>query len=159
MYYNNSSLAFDYRENIVTKEDKKVRTSVRTKKKNSLRRYLFFAAFYTIILCGSLLIRTVHIAEKSEQLSVLKEEYNVMINENKQLEVDINTQIDLKKVEEIAIAKLNMNTPLKNQIIYINTAPRDYGEVIAPVTEEKNSSGGIMAMIKAFTGKFAYSSN
>lgn len=157
MYLNNSSLAYDYRENIVT--EKRVKTSVKSKKKSGLRRYLFFAAFYTILLCGSLLIRTVHIAEQSESLSALKEEYTAMINENKQLEVDINTQIDLKKVEEIAIAKLNMNTPLKNQIIYINTAPRDYGEVITPVTEEKNPSGGIMAMIKAFTGKFAYSSN
>ena len=153
----NGSLAYDL-SGFSEEKSTGVKVKKAAKAKSaSMIFFVFACAVYLTLLCGSLLVRTVKISEKSDELSKIKEEYTELVNENKQLEVSINTQIDLKKVEEIAIAKLNMNTPLKSQIIYINATPRDYGEVITPADQKKKKTGGIMGIIKAFTGMFAYS--
>ena len=157
MKYNRTNLAYSIDEHTevdnLVKEVKK--TSVARKKNSAL--FVFVCAVYVISMIASLLFKTADINEQKNALIKLQASYNEILNENKKLEVSINSQIDLRKVEEIAIAQLGMNKPKKSQTVYISTEPKDYGEVFAKKSDE-NSKGNILASIlKSLRGIFAYS--
>lgn len=157
MRYNRTSLAYKVEEysevDTLIKEAKKENTK---KNKNSAL-FIFICAVYMISIIASLLVKTATITEQKAELTAIKSEYNEILNINKKLEVDINSQIDLRKVEEIAIAQLNMNQPKKSQIVYITTEPRDYGEVLAGNNNQRKNENIFASLIKSLNGYFAYS--
>lgn len=155
MYYNNTNLAYELKEENYSYEEKA--QAVKPVKKNKLSGLLIFiCAVYVIASITSLLFKTASVNEQKAELNKIKAEYEEVLNENKKLEVSINSKVDLRKVEDIAIAELNMNKPKNSQIVYVNTNPLDYGEVVIP--EEKSGSYGVFgSLIKTFTGIFAYS--
>lgn len=157
MRYNRTSLAYKVDEfnevdNLI-KEAKKQNTQ----NKKSSAFFVAICAFYMIAIIATLLIKTATITEQKAELTAIKNEYSAMVNSNKKLEVDINSQIDLRKVEEIAIAKLNMNQPKKNQIIYVSTEPKDYGEVKSQNVNSKKDKNIFASLIKALNGYYEYS--
>lgn len=156
MQYNETSLAYEIEYgNEESVREEPVR---KTKKKNRSGLLLFICAVYVIASIGSLLFKTANVNEKKNELETIKKQYEEVLNENKKIEVGLNSRIDLRKVEDIAIAKLDMNKPKYNQIVYVNTNPNDYGEVIEAEKEtEKESQGIFGSIIKTFTGIFAYS--
>ena len=157
MRYNRTSLAYKVEEysevDTLIEEAKKENT----KKNKSSALFIFICAVYMVSIIASLLVKTATITEQKAELTAIKSEYNEIVNINKKLEVDINSQIDLRKVEEIAIAKLNMNQPKKSQIVYITTEPRDYGEVIAENNSRRKNENIFASLIKSLNGYFAYS--
>lgn len=157
MRYNRTSLAYKVEEysevDTLVKEAKKENTK---KNKNSTL-FMFICIVYMISIVASLLIKTANITEQRAELTAIKSEYNEILNINKKMEVDINSQIDLRKVEEIAIARLNMNQPKKSQIVYITTEPKDYGEVMAEETGKRKDGNIFASLIKSLNGYFAYS--
>ena len=158
MRYNRTSLAYDVDEftavdELVTEAKK----TVPSKKKNS-KLFAFVCVVYVVAMIASLLIKTANINEQKTALTKVKNEYNNVLNENKKLEVTINSQIDLRKVEEIAIAQLGMNKPKKSQVVYVTTEPKDYGEVFAENNTDKNNDGLVASIVKSLSGIFTYSS-
>ena len=157
MRYNKTSLAYNIDEHSEVDEliNEAKKSSV-SKNKNS-KLYLFVCAVYVICMIASLLIKTANINEQKAELTSIQNQYNEILNENKKLEVNINAQIDLRKVEEIAIAQLGMNRPKKSQTVYVSTQPKDYGEVFID-NSPKNSGGNIFAaLVKSLNSFFAYS--
>lgn len=159
MRYNRTSLAYNIDEysevdTLVDEAKKSVRS---TKKKKSSKLFIFICAVYMVSIIASLLVKTATITEQKAELTAIKNEYNEIVNLNKKLEVDINSRIDLRKVEEIAIAQLNMNRPKKSQTVYINTQPDDYGEVVADNANRKNDENIFASLVKTLNGYFAYS--
>ena len=155
MYYNNTNLAYELEEEKISYESE--RTAVRpAKKKKNSGLLIFICVVYVVASITSLLFKTASVNEEKAELNRIKNEYEEVLNENKKLEVAINSKVDLRKVEDIAIAELNMNKPKNSQIVYVNTNPMDYGEVIVPV-EKEVSRGVFGSLIKTFTGIFAYS--
>ena len=160
MKRNERSLSFnieeyDEVENLV-KEIKKENQDKKERKKAGF--FAFMCAVYIVAIVASLLFKTVDINEQKIRLSAMEKEYNELCTYNKKLEVDINSKIDLRKVEEIAIAQLDMNQPKKSQIVYINTEPKDYGVVVADENGNSDKSGGVLAsLIKSLNGYYAYS--
>ena len=57
-------------------------------------------------------------------------------------EYELEKNIDLKKIEEIAVTKLGMQRPEKHQLVYISMKNNDYCEV-----KEDESKGGFLAKI------------
>ena len=157
MRYNRTSLAYKVEEysevDTLVKEAKKDNS----KKNKNTALFVFICAVYMVSIIASLLVKTATITEKKAELTAIKSEYNEILNANKKLEVDINSQIDLRKVEEIAIAQLNMNQPKKSQIVYITTEPKDYGEVVAKNNSERKNENIFASLIKSLNGYFAYS--
>ena len=157
MRYNRTSLAYKVEEfsevDTLVNEAKKENPK---KNKNSIL-VIFICAIYLASITASLLYKTATITEKQAELMNIKNEYNEILNANKKMEVDINSRIDLRKVEEIAIAQLGMNQPKKSQIVYIATEPRDYGEVIAENAGRKQNGNIFASLIKSLNGYFAYS--
>ena len=128
-----------------------------TKKKKKSGMFAFVCAVYIVAIVASLLFKTVEINEQKINLNNLKSEYNELCSYNKKLEVDINSKIDLRKVEEIAIAQLDMNQPKKSQIVYINAEPKDYGVVFSEESDYKDNSNILASLIKSLNGYYAYS--
>lgn len=157
MRYNRTSLAYKIEEysevDTLIEEAKKENT----KKNKHSALFIFICAVYMVSIIASLLVKTATITEQKAELTAIKSEYNEILNINKKLEVDINSQIDLRKVEEIAIAQLNMNQPKKSQIVYITTEPKDYGEVLAENNKQRKNENIFASLIKSLNGYFAYS--
>ena len=154
MYYN-SNLAYEINYN--TQEETKTATPEKKRKvQPSSSLLIFICAIYVIASITSLLFKTADVNESKNELSQIKNQYEELLNENKKLEVAINSEIDLRKVESVAIANLNMNKPKNSQIVYVSTNPLGYGEIIEE--EPEASKGNFFAnVIKSFTGIFAYS--
>ena len=72
----------------------------------------------------------------------------------KKKEIEINQKIDLKTVEELAVASYNMNRARKEQIVYIDVQGQDYGVMAKAPTEEHaednnfNVHTGLMAYLE-----------
>ena len=155
MYYNNSNLAYEIEFNS-PEEIRESKPAKKTRKQPSSALLLFICAVYVISSITSLLFKTADVNESKNELNRIKNQYEEILNENKKLEVSINSEIDLRKVESVAIAELNMNKPKNSQIVYLSTHPLGYGEVINE--EDKQEKPGFFAnVIKSFTGIFAYS--
>ncbi len=157
MRYNSTSLAYNIEEyNEVDELVSEARKNgVKTNKVSGL--FVLVCVIYVVSMVSSLLIKTANINEQKNELNTIQAQYNEILNENKKLEVSINSQIDLRKVEEIAIAQLGMNKPKKSQTVYVNTEPKDYGEVLAANAEGEKSSNVIALLVKTLGGIFVYS--
>ncbi len=75
----------------------------------------------------SLILQNVQITEQSNQNAKLKSQYAELYSSNKKKEIEINQKVDLKTVEELAVASYNMNRARKEQIVYIDVKGQDYG--------------------------------
>ena len=56
---------------------------------------------------------------------------------NKKKEIEINQKIDLKTVEELAVASYNMNRARKEQVVYIDVKGQDYGVMAKNTSPEE----------------------
>ena len=157
MKYNRTSLAYNIEE--YTEVDELVNEARKTTagKNKKTKLLVFICAVYVISMIASLLFKTADINEQKDALIKLQASYNEILNENKKLEVSINSQIDLRKVEEIAIAQLGMNKPKKSQTVYISTEPKDYGEVFLNNSESESKGNILASILKSLKGIFAYS--
>lgn len=156
MYYSKSNLAYDLKTEVEERAEKTPARASRKKTKSVSGLVIFVCAVYIIASITTLLFKTADVNESKAELNMVKKQYEDILNENKKLEVAINTEIDLRKVESVAIAELDMNKPKNSQVVYVNTNPNDYGEIIAEEPEVKKG-GFITTAIKSFTGIFAYS--
>ncbi len=75
----------------------------------------------------SLILQNVQITEQSNQNAKLKAQYAELYSSNKKKEIEINQKVDLKTVEELAVASYSMNRARKEQIVYIDVKGQDYG--------------------------------
>jgi len=155
--YSNSNLAYEYEFETEVKERKRAEATAGKKTKPVSGFVLLVCVVYVITSIASLLFKTAAVNESKTELNSVKTQYEDILNENKKLEVAINTEIDLRKVESVAIAELDMNKPKNSQVVYVNTNPMDYGEIIEEEAEETKTEGLIASAIKSFTGIFAYS--
>ena len=64
-----------------------------------------------------------NVMQKEKELAQLTEQNNYK-------KIRIEQNVDLKKIEELAITKYGMQRPDKNQTIYVNVIQSDYGEVV-----------------------------
>lgn len=157
MRYNRTSLAYDINEYSEVDELVSEAKKSNVKKKKNTKLFTFICAVYVISMIALLLIKTANINEQKSALTQIQNEYNEIVNENKRLEVSINSQIDLRKVEEIAIAQLGMNKPKQSQTVYVSTEPKDYGEVFADSKADKSSGNIFASLVKSLNGIFSYS--
>ena len=154
---NRTNLAYQVQEQSGMEELVTAAKKTGKKKKKFCRLHCFFCVLYGAALIAGLLVKTAHITEQKSQLTAIQQEYEALLNENRKLEVHINSQIDLRKVEEFAIANLQMNKPKKSQVVYLGTYPKDYGEVLSYGEEDKTPKGLVDGILQSFTGIFAYS--
>ncbi|MBQ7950593.1 MAG: hypothetical protein IJ278_02590 [Clostridia bacterium] len=85
----------------------------------------------------SLILQNVQITEQSNKNNKLKAQYAELYSSNKKKEIEINQKIDLKTVEELAVASYNMNRARKEQVVYIDVKGQDYGVMAKNTSPEE----------------------
>ncbi len=112
-----------YKENRVLKEKRKRRSNNKVKFKIIFNIFLAFSLGIIIIL------RYAMITEMSYNINMKTKELNNIVNENSRLRVEIENNMNLAKVKEIAENKLGMQKPDKYQIVYLNIPKGDFSVV------------------------------
>ena len=151
------NLAYErkHKERAITHDFRPIAEKKRAKEKKRyhLRVFLFILCF--IVGGISLISNNARITEQSKTNAALKAQYAELYSANKKKEVQINQKIDLKTVEELAIASYGMNRARSEQIVYIDVPDQDYG-VMAQASETSDSNTknfGIQNSMIAYLGE------
>ena len=138
--YNYGTSAFKYEE---TKKPEPPRVQ---KKARKIDKPFAISFAIAVVLAFALLGRYSEITEKTARIESLKKEYETVSSQVVAKNFELERNIDLKKIEEIATTKLNMQRPEKHQLVYVNMNNCDYCEV------SEESKTGFLATIRAGFG-------
>lgn len=136
------SSAYKY-ERYYNEPKKKVKKSVSKKHRAKRLGSNVLAIIAVTGLAFILLFRYACITEMSSNLANLKGQYEEAQSVAVAKEFELEQEVDLKKVEEIATGELGMQRPEKHQIVYVDMQNSDY---IESATSTDNN-GGILAVI------------
>ena len=92
------------------------------------------------IIAGILVYRYVLINELNMTANKLKSEYNNIVAENQAIQSEIDSAIDLKKLQEIATTRLGMVRPDSDQVFYVETESSNYGEKVDKKKSKNNEA-------------------
>lgn len=99
-------------------------------KSNIPKAKLVFAMLFVVSVCFVILYRFCVITELNSQMGALNKQYNELRDENRMLNVDIETSIDLARVKNIAETRLNMHTPERYQMVLVSVPKSNYSVVL-----------------------------
>ena len=112
-------------------------------KKKRIRLGGTFITVLAVFLVFSLMAYSVYCRaicnEKTAKLSVLQDQYEELLNREKQLNISLAAKADLRLVEDIAINQLGMSKLEQHQIEYVSLDSSDKAVVI------ENDDNGIFA--------------
>ena len=116
------------------------------------------AVFYIVIIFAIaffIVMREVNIAQESNTVNSLKVQLEDARTRNKRAELDLESSVDLKRIEQIATEKYGMARPEKNQIVYINVRQNDFTEEVSKKDAVAALSGSVGDGIKNLFGIFS----
>lgn len=108
-------------------ERQQLRQSKRAAFIRNVRTCIALVSVFAIAI--SLLFTNAVIIEKSSAVNDMQKQLTELTEANNQTVLDIERNLDLKKIEDIAINELGMKRPDKYQIVYVNVEQNDYAEV------------------------------
>ena len=126
----------------------KVKVELDSKAKLILYLTVTFAVLFGISYRNSL------ITERFDQKEKLKTTLSSMQKENEQAKVNIESNLNLKSVEEMAKEKLGMKKLDNSQKIYINLPKKDYIEVPTQEVVVEEDSNFWQKLWKGLTQRF-----
>lgn len=91
---------------------------------------MVFAMVFITAVCFVILYRFSVITELNSQMGELTADYNRLRDENRMLNVEIQTSINLDYVKEIAETRLNMHKPDQYQLVLVNVPKSNYSVVL-----------------------------
>ena len=140
----------------IKKVKKQIKQNVKSYKKELIIKRK--ALFYVGIVFSALLVisyRNSKITEQFTEVKNLKSNLATIQKENEQLEVNIESSVNLKTIEKEAMEQLGMKKLDNNQKVYVSLPKTDYVE---PTLEnntktEKNTANWIKVAINSMLGK------
>ena len=115
------------------------------------------AVLYVVMIFSSLLVisyRNSQITEKFTEIKGLKGDLATIQKENEQLEVNIESSINLTNIEKEASERLGMQKPTNEQKIYVSLPKKDYVQpTIENNIKEKEKNNWIKEAINELLGK------
>lgn len=137
-----------YEKNSVLKNKRKYKSNRKTKLKMVLLTLVGFC------VCFLIMARYALITKLSYNYSEYRAQHDSIKAENSILEVFIENETDLGTIKELAEQKLNMKTPDRSQIVYVEV-PKDDFTTIADAyktpNETKNSKNVFVMVVDAFS--------
>lgn len=135
-YYNYTSEAYKLEPNYDYKYETKPKKKITKPKKvkyilaeKNVKLWSFKLVFFmvtTFIFLGVIVSINALIIQKKIQFNKLTVNLEEIVSNNKYLETELATKIDLDEVERLAVQNLHMNKPLSHQIFYINVPKESY---------------------------------
>lgn len=137
----------DYIPNPKIKEKQNLRIQKQNENiKHAKERKLRTIKFVTCLVLGfsllfALCYRNSQINESFKQLNDTKEALALIEKENEQLEVEIESNLNLSNIEQIAKEQLGMQKATSSQTRYVSLAKKDYVEsAVEEIKVEQNSN-------------------
>ena len=91
---------------------------------------MIFCVLFVAAVSFVLLYRYSVIAELNYKMGNMNAEYSRLVYENRKLEVEIATSINLDRVKEIAGTELNMHSPESYQVVEVSVPKNNYSVVV-----------------------------
>lgn len=91
---------------------------------------MLLAIMFVVVVCFVILYRFCYISDLNIQMGKLTKRYDELRDENRKLNVAIETSIDLDRIKEVAETKLNMHAPDQNQLVLVNVPKSNYSVVM-----------------------------
>lgn len=130
-----------YKENKVLKVKKEQKSENKNKVKMVFITLIIFMAAFLIMY------RYAMITELNYKVSDLNKTYTSIKNDNSRLKVQIENDMNLSTVKEIAESKLGMQSPDRYQKVYIRVPKNDITKVAEKYKEEKEGKANIIAAL------------
>ena len=149
-YNSSSAYELDYEQRDAKYEQRKsARINNRSRKKELMARMIIASLAAMLICAVGFLYSRVMVIYAANEVNQLKCELATISSANNKKSMEIERSIDLKKVEELAISKYNMQRPDKNQTVYVKVAQQDYAEIVKPegINLFKTASGKIKKVL------------
>ena len=130
------------------KQNKKVNKQAKKNKKEHKRTVLYIGVAFSILFAIS--YRNAIISESFKQTKELKSQLATIQKENEQLEVNIESSLNLKNIEQAAKTELGMSKLDSSKTVYINLPRQDYVESASEevkLEEKKNWFQEIVDMV------------
>lgn len=134
--------------------ERKVKENVKAKKKVQRRKrkiVLYVGIAFSVLLAIS--YRNSIINENFAKVKSLKSDLSAIEKENEQLQVSIESSLNLKNLEQAAKEKLGMQQLNNNQKIYINLPKKDYVEPAAEEVVINENQNWFEGLINKIIGK------
>lgn len=132
--YGSSAYKLEYYENQISKNAKtpKQQSSLSHKEKIALCKVAIVVVMVAALIASAFIYINVMALRATSKIDQLEKELALVIDSNKQKEIEINRNLDLNVIEKKAIEKLGMQKPDNNQIVYINVKKGSYSEAVNP---------------------------
>ena len=127
-----------YNENRVLRKKKVHRTNSKAKFK------LVCSILLVFCMCFAVMYRYALVTELNYSVYKLNKEYNDLRNENSYLKVQIDNQMSLDSIRQIAESRLGMQKPDKYQIAYVKVPKHDYTRVAEGYKDGRANPGDNM---------------
>ena len=102
-----------------------------------------FPVILIFIFGFAAMYRYAALTELNYSINSTKREYNEMKKENSRLRMEIDSSMDLKKVQELAESKLGMHKPDMFQTIYLAVPKSDFTKVAEQYAVKNESNGSL----------------
>lgn len=146
-YYIDGSTVMAPEVHIEEKSQKKKEKKVFRKKipNNSRKKLSIIGKILTVFIVGTIIIgRYSKIYNMQKQLNNINNSIVKLNKENENLKVELLKLNNIKSVEDIAIGKLKMSVPTKENMIYCDMS-KEIFKLNKNANEEKNKNKGIIA--------------
>ena len=87
---------------------------------------LGIATVIIVLVCGIYINVRSHVYQQNRDITKLKKQVTTIAANNEAYEDRVASSINLEAIKEKAVRDLGMVYPSKDQIVYLNIAPRDY---------------------------------
>ena len=114
---------------ITTKENKKLNKKLQEEKRQHRKIIMYVALIFSILFAIS--YRNAQIDESFEKVQDYEKELAAIEKENSQLELTIESSLNLSNIEQKAKELLGMQKLTNQQIVYVNLEKDDHIEVAA----------------------------
>lgn len=130
------------------KENVKIKNAVKIRRKKLV---VYIAIAFSILLAIS--YRNSLINESFSKVKTLKNELATIEKENEQLQVNIESSVNLKNIEQAAQEKLGMQRLSQDQKIYINLPKKDYVEAATEKIKTEENKNIFEKLVKFIKGE------
>lgn len=134
-YYNGTSAykidEIEYGTRPSVQENIAKRQQIRQSKRTAFIKRVRVCATFALVFAVAfgILFTNAVIIEKASAVNDMQNQLTELTEANNQIMLDIEKNLDLNKIEEIAINELGMKRPDKYQIVYVDVEQSDYAEV------------------------------
>lgn len=103
-------------------------------------RLMIASVLVVFTLAASLVYVNVMALRASSDIVELEKQLAMVVDDNKNKEIEINKKLDMKVIEKKAVEKLGMQKPDNGQIIYVDVKKANSTEVKGETTKEESKT-------------------